>query len=287
MNRFFFKRSGLFILLLVNSNTIAQPKQVVRVAPGFATVIVCPVPPELVTVGNVDAFSVQSAGNYILIKPLTSSGTTNMFIKAGSESFNLLIQVVADKPDLEVRLPSGPDKLPSILPNDQLTDDKTKEDEESAGKRAAESRRKSLSSLSSKSRSLLANLFKSNQRYTYSITNSKVIFAIDHLKQIKDKLFVIGTIVNNSNIPYDVGYVRFKMIDYARNYLFWRKKLKETDLEPTNEYYNATIAPHSFGRLLFIFDKQGFSNQSTLNVKCDEENGRRDLVLEVPGSIVE
>ena len=277
----------LVILIAPFSNLLSQSNQVVRVAPGFATVIVCPVPPELVTVGNVDAFSVQTTGNYVLIKPLISKGTTNMFIKAGSESFNLLIQVT-DKPDLEVRLVSKQNSLQELFPDNQSKgNENSGEDSEALRKRAAEARRQSLSSLNPKALGLLASLFKSTDRYTYSVNNSKVVFAVDHMKQIKDKLFLICTIINNSNIPYDVGYVRFQMIDYQRNYVLWRKKLKETELEPVNEYYNPTIKPHSFGRLLFVFDKLGYSNQSILEIKCIEENGLRNLELELPGSRVE
>lgn len=287
MKRITFNFAVLIILALPAFRVSAQPNQVVRVAPGFATVIVCPVQPELVTVGNMDAFSIESAGNYILIKPLVSKGTTNMFIKAGAESFNLLIQV-SDTPDLEVRLTSNQNPLQEFFPEDQAGDVKSVgDDSDLVKKRKALSRRKSLSSLSPKALALIANLFKSDNRYTYSVNNSKVIFAVDHMKQIKDKLFLICTIINNSNIPYDVGFVRFKMIDYASNFIFWKKKLKETDLEPVNEYYNSTVKPHTFGRLLFIFDKQGYSDQSTLNIKCNEESGRRDLVLEIPGSFIE
>ncbi len=268
------------------TDLIAQSNQVVRVAPNYATVIVCPAPPELVTVGNVDAFSVQTTGNFVLVKPLINKGTTNMFIKAGSESFNLLVQI-SDKPDLEVRLVSQ-HPLQDLFPDSQAKEgERSKDDNEMVKKRAAESRRQSLSSLNPKALSLLANLFKSTPRYTYSVNNSKVVFAVDHMKQIKDKLFLICTVINNSNIPYDVGYVRFQMIDYQRSYLLWKKKLKETELEPINEYYNTTIKPHSFGRLLFVFDKLGYSSRSSLNIKCSEENGRRELVLEVPGSMIE
>lgn len=277
----------LIIVIISFSNLLSQSNQVVRVAPGFATVIVCPIPPDLVTVGNVDAFSVQTTGNYVLIKPLINQGSTNMFIKAGAESFNLLIQV-SDTPDLEVRLVSKQNPLQEYFPEDQSkAKDNNLDDSEALRKRAAEARRQSLSSLNPKALGLIATLFKSTNRYTYSVNNSKVIFAVDHMKQIKDKLFLICTVINNSNIPYDVGYVRFQMIDYQRSYLLWRKKLKETELEPVNEYYNPTIKPHSFGRLLFVFDKLGYSSQSTLNIKCIEENGLRNLELEVPGSMVE
>jgi len=261
---------AFWLLLCSTTGSVAQPQQIVRVTPGYATVIVCPAPPDLVTVGNMDLFSVQSAGNYVLVKPLVDKGSTNMFIKAGSESYNLLIQIT-NKPDLEVRLPSSQDQLQQLIPSN----------------RENESKQKSLSKLQPQVLSAVATLFKVENRYTYSVNNSKVIFAVDHMKQIKDKLFLICTIINNSNIPYDVGLVRFKLIDYARSYLIGRKRLKEAEMEPTNEYFNSTIKPHSSGRLLFVFDKHGFSHRSTLNIKCNEINGRRDLTLEVPGSVVQ
>jgi len=287
LKKIIFSFAFITITISLVAGLSAQSNQVVRVTPGFATVIVCPVAPELVTVGNMDAFSVQTTGNYILIKPLTSKGTTNMFIKTGAESFNLLIQV-SDTPDLEVRLVSQQNPLQESFLDDQSAGDERKTtDNESLRKRASAARRQSLSSLNPKVLALLATLFKSTNRYTYSVTNSKVVFAVDHMKQIKDKLFLICTIINDSNIPYDVAYVSFQMIDYQRSYLLWKKKLKEQEIEPINEYYNTTIKPHSYGRLLFVFQKEGYSSRSTLNIKCIEESGRRELAIEVPGTMIE
>ncbi len=262
----------------------AQTKQLVRVSPGYATVVICPSPPDLVTVGNMDAFSIQTAGTYILVKPLVNKGTTNMFIKAGSDSYNLIL-TVSESPDLEVRLAPASSPLTQQLPS--TNGKKSAEDADEISKNAAASRRKPLSSINPKTLGALVGLFKNVDRYSYSINNSRIVFAIDHLKQIQDKLFVVGTIINESNVPYDIGFVRFKLIEYNRNYLFWTKKIKETELEPVNEYYNSIVKPRSSGRLLFIFDKHGFSENNTIQVKCNEENGHRDLVLEVPGSIIE
>ena len=65
--------------------------RIVRVKPGFATVVVCPANPDLVTAGNLDDFHIQSAGNYVLVKPLVREGTTNLFITVGNQTFNLLL----------------------------------------------------------------------------------------------------------------------------------------------------------------------------------------------------
>jgi hypothetical protein len=111
--------------------------------------------------------------------------------------------------------------------------------------------------------------------------------ALDHMVQVEDKLYMICTIVNNSKIPYDIGFVRFKLIDQNRSLLVFKKKVKETTIEPVREFFNPAIRPNTSGRMLFVFDKQGFSDKSTLEIKCDEESGRRDLTLAVPGSYVE
>jgi hypothetical protein len=265
--------------LLFIGDSSAQQK-IVRVKPGFATVIVCPAPPDLVSVGNSQAFTVQTTGNYVLVKPTVSRGSTNMFIKAGMESYNLLLQV-SENADLEIRL------LPTTPP--PPAEEKNGKSSPSAltTKNGEESKSKSLESISPKTRSILASYLKTRRRFTHSVTNSNVVFALDHMVQIEDKLYMICTVVNDSKIPFDIGYVRFKLVDYASSFLFSKKKLRETDLEPIREFYEPTIKPNTSARLLFVFDKQGFSDKSTLEIKCHEENGRRDLALNVPGSYVE
>lgn len=280
MRKEFYRFSSLIFLLAVVVPVGSQNRQTVRVAPGYATVIVCPAAPDLVTVGNVDAFSVQSAGNYILVKPLINKGRTNMFIKAGTESFNLLLEI-SDKPDLTVKLTSA---MPPVTPEEKPF---SKPESDRKGKAAAAAKRKPLTSYSPKVITTISSLLKATNRYAHSVNNSRIIFAIDHLKQIDENLFVIGTIINNSNVPYDIGFVQFKMIEYARSYVFWKKKKKETELEPVSDYYNSIVKPHTSRRLMFVFDKQGFSANNTLYIKCDEENGRRVLELEVPASMIQ
>jgi hypothetical protein len=281
----------LFLMLFFASMAMAQSERIVRVTPGYATVIVCPTTPELVTVGNMEAFSVQSAGSYVLIKPLVSSGATNMFIKAGSDTYNLLLQI-SDSPDMEVRLASAqktPQQLSSGGTNGhtESTNGQPAQSQSVFESAASASSPKPISSLSPKAMEELSGKYKITNRYAHSVNNSNVIFAVDYLKQFKDRLLVIGTIINNSNIPYDVGFVSFNRIDYKKNLVVMRKKVKETEMEPVEVYYDDTIPPHSSTRLLFVFEKHGFSYNSTLKIKCNEESGLRDLELEVPGSIIE
>jgi len=266
--------------LLIYASAQARQQKVVRVKPGFATVIVCPGPPELVSVGNSQAFTVQTTGNYVLVKPTVSRGSTNMFIKVGMESYNILLQV-SDTADLEVRL------LPTTPPPSPQEKNGKSNVANTLTKNGEAAKDKELEAISPKTRSILASYLKTPRRYTHSVANSDVIFALDHMVQIEDKLYMIATVLNNSKIPYDIGYVRFKVIDYTSSFLFSKKKLKETELEPLREFYDSPIKPNTSARLLFVFEKQGFSDKSTIEIKCTEENGRRDLVLNVPGKYVE
>lgn len=266
-------------IVLCNATSHALQQKIIRVKPGFATVIVCPGAPELVSVGNSQAFTVQTTGNYVLVKPTVSRGSTNMFIKVGMESYNIMLQI-SETADLEVRL------VPSAAPP---ADNKNGKSTAVAAptKNGDTAKLRELAEISPKARSILASYLKTQRPYTYSVKNSDVIFALDHMVQIEDKLYMLCTVINDSKIPYDLGYARFKVIDYAGSFLFSKKKLKEAELEPIREFFDSPIKPNTSARLLFVFDKQGFSDKSTIEIKCHEENGRRDLVLNVPGDYVE
>jgi hypothetical protein len=273
--------------LFVVARAEARQQKVVRVKPGYATVIVCPAPPELVTVGNSQQFNVQNSGNYILVKPVVNSGSTNMFIKTGMETYNLVLQV-SDTPDLEIRLvPAAPSRALPPAPTPESGKDVGRNHVDLNTKNGVALKGKEFEAISPRARSVLATHLKTPRRYTYSVKNSDVVLALDHMVQIEDKLYMICTIVNNSRIPYDIGFVRFKLVDQARSLLVFKKKVKETEIEPVREFYSSMIKPNASGRLLFVFDKQGFSDKSTIEIKCDEESGRRDLTLNVPGSYVQ
>ncbi|MGH7600057.1 MAG: DUF4138 domain-containing protein [bacterium] len=287
------KKLSLFfaaVVLLVAAGTEARQQKVVRVKPGFATVIVCPTPPELVTVGNSQQFAVQSSGNYVLVKPAVSSGSTNMFIKAGMNTYNLVLQVSAT-PDLEIRLlPTAPAQSLPVTPTpapDKNATDGARNHVDLNSKNGAALKGKEFESISPKARTILSSFLKTPRRYTYSVKNSNVILALDHMVQIENKLYMICTIVNNSKIPYDIGFVHFKLIDQNRSLLVFKKKVKETVIEPVGDFYSSSVKPNTSGRMLFVFDKQGFSDKSTIEIKCDEESGRRVLTLNVPGSYVQ
>jgi hypothetical protein len=275
------------VVLLVAARAEARQQKVVRVKPGYATVIVCPTPPELVTVGNSQQFTVQSSGNYVLVKPAVSSGSTNIFIKAGMNTYNLVLQVSAT-PDLEIRLlPTAPAPSLPATPAPALDKSAERNHVDFNSKNGAALKGKEFETISPKARSVLSSYLKTPRRYTYSVKNSNVILALDHMVQIENKFYMICTIVNNSKIPYDIGFVHFKLVDHNRSLLVFKKRVKETAIEPVGDFYSPSVKPNTSGRMLFVFDKQGFSDKSTIEIKCDEESGRRVLTLNVPGSYVE
>lgn len=270
--------------LFFAGSIFAQQPSVVRVKPGFATVIVCPMQPELVTVGSPENFSTQSAGNFVLVKPLVSSGSTNMFIKAGPDSYNLVLQV-SDRPDLEIRLQPAARPATEHAQNGKAS--AAHEETEESAPKSSTLRVKDLTSLTPKTRTMLGNYMRTPRPYTYSVVNSDVIFAVDHMLMIDNKLHVIATVANNSRIAYDIGYVRFKLIERASSYIFFSKQIKGEEIEPVQEVFNARVPPNQSTRLLFVFDKVGLSDKSLIEIKCQESSGRRDLTLTVPGSFIE
>ena len=277
------KHSYSFFAALLVALSLAQAQQspsVVRVKPGYATVIVCPSPPELVTVGSPEQFSTQSTGNYVLVKPVVSSGSTNMFIKSGSDSYNLVLQV-SSTPDLEIRLQS------STPPPTNGSTGTESNGIDHASDKPAPFKAKDLEALSPKTRAVLSSYLKTPRPYAYSVVNSGVTFAVDHMVMVENRLHVICTIVNGSRINYDVGFVRFKAIEHVNSFLLFKKKVKEEEIEPAKGFYSPSVKPGNSARLLFVFDKLGFSSMSTIEIKCTEESGRRDLSLSVPAGFVE
>ena len=277
---------GVALGLAAAGPLAAQQQRVVHVKPGFATVIVAPAAPELVTIGNSKQFSVQTSGNYIVVKPLVGSGSTNMFVKAGGDSYNLVL-VVSEKPDLEVRLlPSARVAPGASSPSvGQATRSVWKTN--GTAKNSNSVKRRNLSGISKKAKAILPAYFKTRRPYTYSVKNSGVTLAIDYMVQVEDKLYMICTLINNSRIPYDIGFMGFKSIERKASYVFFQKTVKESDLEPIGEFYKPQLQPGKAGRLLFVFDKLGFKDKSIVRIKCIEESGNRDLVLELPASFVE
>lgn len=281
------KSARLFLaalLILAAACAFAQKPNTVRVKPGYATVIVCPVQPELVTVGSPEKFSVQSTGSYVLVKPVVNSGSTNLFIKAGTDSYSLVLQV-SDAPDLEIRLPpASPPAANSPLPTAKTGTATNGTSHESAAHGAMKT--KDLEALSPKVRSVLSGYMKTPQPYAYSVANSGVIFAVDHIAMIDNRMHVLCSLVNNSRIAYDVGFVRFKLVEKAKSMLFFSKRVKEEEIEPASDFYNAHVVPGGSTRLLFVFDKLGLSDRSEIEISCSEESGRRTLALAVPAAFV-
>jgi len=270
------------LFLLITAVALAQKNSTVHVKPGYATVIVCPAQPDLVTVGSPEKFSVQSTGTFVLVKPLVNAGATNMFIKSGNDSYNLVLQV-SETADLEVRLqPLSPPPADGAVPATPVAAN-------GAGHSAMPSgmKTKDMEALSPKARATLSGYLKTPRPYAYSVVNSGVVLAVDHVAMIENRLHVLCTLVNNSRIAYDVGFVRFKVIEKAKSLLVFSKRVKEEEIEPAQDFFNGHVLPNGSTRLLFVFNKLGLADSSEIEISCSEESGRRTLTVAVPASFVE
>jgi len=64
---------------------------VIRVSPGYSTLIELPQKPKKVIVGNQNHFQVEFTGNRVAIKPLSNIGKTNLFILTNDDRFNFTL----------------------------------------------------------------------------------------------------------------------------------------------------------------------------------------------------
>lgn len=267
--------------------TQAHVQEVVKVKTGFATAIVCPVPPELVTIDNAKHFSIQNFGRYLLVKPLIKTVSSNMFIKSGPYSFQLVL-VASNVADIEKKLVPSPSvaskevlPLPTIeSPSAGIELDKPKVVVSLAA-------RKDLALALNEARSILPTFIKTPRRYAYSIQMSNIILGLDYIMQIKNKMFVICTLINNSRTPYEVDLIQFRLIEQQRNLIFFKKTTEESELAPVREFYARHVGSSKVSRMLFIFDTQAFADTTLLEIKCTEKDGEREVFLRVPGSYIE
>lgn len=89
----------------------------------------------------------------------------------------------------------------------------------------------------------------------------------------KDLLFLHVSLTNSSNIPFDVDFIRFRIVDkkVAR-----RTAQQETIIEPVRTYSNLThIEGHSSGHMVYAFGKITIPDDKFLEVEIYEKDGSR------------
>ena len=89
----------------------------------------------------------------------------------------------------------------------------------------------------------------------------------------KDLLFLHVSLTNSSNVPFDVDFIRFRIVDkkVAR-----RTAQQETIIEPVRAYSNLThIEGHSSGHMVYAFGKITIPDDKFLEVEIYEKDGSR------------
>lgn len=89
----------------------------------------------------------------------------------------------------------------------------------------------------------------------------------------KDLLFLHVSLTNSSNVPFDVDFIRFRIVDkkVAR-----RTAQQETIIEPVRTYSNLThIEGHSSGHMVYAFGKITIPDDKFLEVEIYEKDGSR------------
>lgn len=89
----------------------------------------------------------------------------------------------------------------------------------------------------------------------------------------KDLLFLHVSLMNSSNVPFDVDFIRFRIVDkkVAR-----RTAQQETIIEPVRTYSNLThIEGHSSGHMVYAFGKITIPDDKFLEVEIYEKDGSR------------
>ena len=87
----------------------------------------------------------------------------------------------------------------------------------------------------------------------------------------KDLLFLHVSLMNTSNVPFDVDFIRFRIVDkkVAR-----RTAQQETVIEPVRTYSNLThIEGHSSGHMVYAFGKITIPDDKFLEVEIYEKDG--------------
>lgn len=88
-------------------------------------------------------------------------------------------------------------------------------------------------------------------------------------------LFLHLSVTNNSNVPFDVDFIRFKVVDKK---VAKRTAVQETYVDPVRCYNEAICIPgKSTERLVYVLNKMTLPDDKALTVEIYEKNGGRHM----------
>lgn len=133
-------------------------------------------------------------------------------------------------------------------------------------------------------RSLMYTIYKRNRRDVKDIGCRQfgMQALLTGIYVHRDLLFLHIGLSNSSNVPFDIDFIRFKIVDkqVAR-----RTAQQETFIEPVRSYNNLTrIDGNASGHMVYAFGKITIPDDKRLMVEIYEKNGGRHQCFSIENS---
>ena len=200
---------------------------------------------------------------------------TNMIVYTKNYEFVFILKINHGKLDVRYIIES----------NEVQAAERTRRDtnRELKNKIVSDKQKFSLDSIRIRNKDLLD--IKSNAK---SEINSNITFAVDHVFFHENKILFKMTLVNNSEIPYQINKVDIKYNQKEGIPFYNQKETANLDLFPFNISYSnhdKIAKPDSAMQILYTIDKIGVSSKGTFQVSLIEQNGSRNFDLELPAIV--
>ena len=124
-------------------------------------------------------------------------------------------------------------------------------------------------------------IYKDNKRHIKHIGSKAfgILYLLRELYIYNDLLYFHTQVKNTSNVPYEVDFVTFKIVDKQ---VMKRTAIQEQVIFPLSAYdYATTVAGNKDERTVFVFDKFTIPADKVLVVEMHEKNGGRHQTFTV------
>lgn len=130
---------------------------------------------------------------------------------------------------------------------------------------------------------VMKNIYKANRKNIGEIKSSKfgIRFRLLGIYSYNGLLFLHTEIKNNSNIPFNIDFISFKIVDRK---VLKRTAVQETVIKPVRAYNEvASIQEKDVEKTVLAFENFTIPDKKQLIVKLFEKNGRRHQEFIVKG----
>lgn len=128
---------------------------------------------------------------------------------------------------------------------------------------------------------LMETIYKRNKRNIHHIESKSdgIEFLLKGIYVHDGKFYVHTELQNNSHVPFDIDFVKFKVVDRK---VAKRTVIQEKEIMPVRHYYpKEKIKDLSTQQQIFLLNKFTFGRDKILKIEISEKNGTRGQVLKV------